>query len=69
MNIKEKKLILQGIEIAKEYIKGNFKTIYFFLDLEGWDVIELVIENVLVDNFIDICHPLTNLLNNAKEEN
>jgi len=67
--IKEKEAILNGIEIVKEYVEGHFKTIDYFIDLDGWDVAELFLDDIFVDNLIQAYACLINLIKIEKEEN
>jgi len=69
MLISQKELILQSIEIIKEYVHGNFKTIFYFLELEAWDVAALFFDDVFVSNLIQANSCLMTVLDVEKEEN
>ena len=66
--IKEKEAVLNGIEIVKEYVEGHFKTIDYFIELDGWDVAGLFLDNVFVDNLIQAYGCLLNLIKTEKED-
>jgi hypothetical protein len=66
MTIKEKNAILNGIQIEKEYIKSHFRTISYFIELEGWDVAGLFFTDLLNQNLFKSSLILLSLL--KKEE-
>ena len=69
MTAKEKEAIMQGIEIVKEYVEGHFKAINYFIELDGWDVAGLFLDDIFVDNLIQAYACLINLIKIEKEEN
>jgi len=69
MQTKEKELILECLEIVKEYVEGNFRTINFFIDLEVWDVLALFFCDTYVENLLYAYSYLSNLLELEKEDN
>jgi len=66
MTMKEKNAILNGIQIEKEYIKSHFRTISYFIEVEGWEVAGLIFTDLLNQNLFKSSLILVSLL--KKEE-
>lgn len=69
MTVKEKKAILNGIEIVKEYVRGHFRTIDYFIEIDGWYIAGIFLDDIFVDNLIQSYACLMNLIKIEKEDN